>query len=406
MKKYDFETLLDRRCHDAMAVDAIGNPKYAGFAPSKPKDGYDVIPMWVADMNFPTADSVTEAIIARAKHPAFGYFSPSGEYFAAIKYWHKLRKHTDDIPTDAIGYENGVLGGLVSALKVYAAPGDAVLLHSPTYVGFTNALSSNGYRIVHSPLLREADGTWRMDYDDMDRQIKKNHIHVAIFCNPHNPCGRVWTRDEITKAMEVYERNDCAVISDEIWSDLMMNDNVYTPAQSVSDWAHDHVVALYAPSKTFNLAGLIGSYSIIYNKTVRERVQSISARLVYNSMNVFSEHALIGAYSEEGNNWLTQLLPVLSDNVNLSYDAVRNTLNGVSTFRTEGTYMMFLDCHDYLASHNMTQKELLHKGWDYGIGWQDGGLFQAPESIRLNLASPTKRIKEAFDRMEKLVFTD
>ena len=123
-------------------------------------------------------------------------------------------------------------------------------------------------------------------------------------------------------------------------------------------------------------------------------------------MNVFSEHALIGAYSEEGNNWLTQLLPVLSENVNLAYDAVTNMLPGVSTFRTEGTYMMFLDCHEYLAAQHMTQKELLQKGWDYGIGWQDGGLFQAPESIRLNLASPTSRIKEAFDRMEKLVFTD
>lgn len=398
-KKYDFETLIDRRGHDAISIDGIGNPNFKGFAPDKAKEGFDPIPMWVADMNFPTADSVTEAIIERAKHPAFGYFEPSDEYYEAIKYWHKLRKHTDGIKKEYIGYENGVLGGVLSALKVFAAPGDAVLLHSPTYVGFTEVVSGNGYHIVHSPLIRDEGGAWRMDYEDMDRKIKENHIHVAIFCNPHNPCGRVWTKEEITRAMEVYEKNNCAVISDEIWSDLMMNGNSYTPAQSVSEWAHDNVMAFYAPSKTFNLAGLIGAYHIIYNKTIRERVQGISSKLIYNSMNVFSEHALIGAYSEEGNNWLSQLLPVLSENVNVADDYVRNKLDGVTAFKTEGTYMMLLDCEEYLKSHNMTRDELIKKGWDYGVGWQDGSLFNAPYSIRLNLASPTARIKEAFDRM-------
>lgn len=404
MKKYDFETLIDRKGHDAIAVDAIGDPAMAGFAPSAPKEGFDTIPMWVADMNLPTAQSICDEIIQRAKHPAFGYFSPNQEYFDAIINWHKTRKHVDDVRKEDIGYENGVLGGVVSALKVFAAPGDNVLLHSPTYMGFTNCVESNGYHIVHSPLLRDADGTWRMDYEDMDRKIKENHIHVAIFCNPHNPCGRVWKKEEIQKAMEVYEKNDCWVISDEIWSDLMMNGHVYTAAQSVSDWAHDHVMAFYAPSKTFNLAGLIGSYSVIYNPSIRDRVHGISAKLVYNAMNVFSEHALIGAYSEEGANWLDQVLPVLSANVNLGYEAVTTKLKGVSTFRTEGTYMMFLDCSQWLQEHHMSQKELLQKGWDYGVGWQDGHLFQAPEYIRLNLASPTYRIRDAFERMDKYIF--
>lgn len=400
MKKYDFETLLDRRGHDAIAIENIGS----SFGPGKPKEGFDPIPMWVADMNFPTADSITEEIIKRAGHPAFGYFSPSGDYYDAIKYWHKLRKHTDDIKTEYIGYENGVLGGVVSAIKVFAEPGDAVLLHSPTYLGFTHVVNGNGFHIVHSPLKRDQDGVWRMDYDDMDKKIKENHIHVAIFCNPHNPCGRVWTKDEIKAAMEVYEKNDCYVICDEIWSDLMMNGNVYTPAQSVNEWAHDHVIAFYAPSKTFNLAGLVGSYSIIYNKFLRERVQGVSDRLVYNTMNVLSMHALIGAYSEEGNNWLDQLLPVLSHNVNIAESYVTERFKGVTAMRTEGTYMMLLDLHDHLKETGRTQEEVLKNGWDYGIGWQDGHQFEAPESIRLNLASPTTRIKEAFDRMEKYVF--
>ncbi len=400
--KYDFEHLLDRRGKDAMAVDAIG--KLPGFAPSKPKEGFDTIPMWVADMNFPTAKSIQDEIIKRAQHPAFGYFIPNDEYYQAIINWHKIRKGVTGLKKEDIGYENGVLGGVVSALKVFAAPGDKVLLHSPTYMGFTECVTNNGYQIVHSPLIKDEDGTWRMDYDDMDKKIKENNIHVAIFCNPHNPTGRVWTKDEIAKAMDVFEKNHVWVISDEIWSDLMMNGHHYTPTQSVSDWAKMHTCAFYAPSKTFNLAGLIGSYSVIYNKPIRERVQSIGDKVVYNRLNVLSEHALIGAYSKEGDNWLSQLLPVLSHNVNLAYDYIKQNFAGVSTFKTEGTYMMFMDCSEWLKQHHKTQEQLLKRGWDYGIGWQDGHLFQGPTSIRLNLASPAYRIKDAFDRMNKYVF--
>lgn len=401
---YDFETLLERHGHDAIAVDCIGDPDMAGFSPAAPKEGFDAIPMWVADMNFPTAKSVTEAVIARASHPAFGYFKDSDAYFDAIAYWHRLRKGVSDISREVVTYENGVLGGLVSALRVFAEPGDSVLLHSPTYVGFTGTLHANGYHIVHSPLVRDEDGTWRMDYEDMDRKIKENHIHAAIFCNPHNPSGRVWSREEIEKAMEVYEKNDCFVISDEIWSDLMMNCHTYTPAQTVSPWAKTHTVALYAPSKTFNLAGLIGSYSVIYNRTIRERAKANGDRTHYNEMNVLSQHALIGAYSAEGDNWLSQLLPVLSNNVNLADSFVRDKFDGVTAFKTEGTYMMLLDLHGFLERTGMTQQEVLKKGWEYGVGWQDGRQFQAPESIRLNLASPTHRIREAFDRMGKYIF--
>ena len=399
MIKYDFETLIDRHGHDAIAVDDIGKG-----GPDKAKEGFDTIPMWVADMNFPTAQSICDAIIERAKHPAFGYFEPSDKYFEAIQYWHKIRKRVDDVPREAIGYENGVLGGVLSTLKVFADPGDSVLLHSPTYVGFNGVISSNGYNIVRSPLVKDKDGVWRMDYEDMDEKIRENHVHVAVFCNPHNPCGRAWTAEEIEKAAEVYRKNDVFVICDEIWSDLLMNGHKYTPFQSVNEWTKMHTAAFYAPSKTFNLAGLIGSYHVIYNKTVRERVEAISGRLVYNNMNVLSQHALIGAYSEEGNNWLTQLLPVLSQNVNLAYKTITEKFDGVSAFKTEGTYMMFLDCEKWLKDHHMTQKELVKLGWDYGIGWQNGDMFNAPYSIRINLASPTYRIQDACDRMDKYVF--
>jgi cystathionine beta-lyase len=402
--KYDFESTIDRRGHDAIAVEAIGSPDFAGFAPLKPSEDFETIPMWIADMNFPTADSIREAIIERANHPLFGYFTPSDEYYNAIKYWHKLRKGVTDLSNAVISYENGVLGGVISAIKVFASPGDPILVHSPTYMGFTEALKSNGYMIVHSPLKQDKDGIWRMDYEDMDRKLKENKIHVAIFCNPHNPTGRVWTKEEIEKAAEVYKDNGCWVVSDEIWSDLIMEGYKYTPFQSVNDWAKMNTSAFYAPSKTFNLAGLIGAYSVIYNDYVRDRVKKISSKLFYNSMNVLSQHALIGAYSEEGNEWLNQLLPILTKNIRLTNDKITSNFRGVVGSKTEGTYMVFMECSDWLKANSKSQQELLKRGWDYGIGWQDGNLFEGPTSIRLNLASPTERIKEALDRMDRYVF--
>ena len=187
--KYDFTTVYDRRGMDALAVDALGQP--GGFAPGAPKNGFTAIPMWIADMNFATVPTIPAAIIERAKHPLYGYFEAPDAYYQAIIDWQRDRNGVADLPREAIGYENGVLGGLMSALGCLAAPGDAVLVHSPTYIGFTHTLEANGYRIVHSPLHRDDAGVWRMDFDDMDRLLKKHRIHAAIFCSPHNPCGRV-----------------------------------------------------------------------------------------------------------------------------------------------------------------------------------------------------------------------
>jgi cystathionine beta-lyase len=400
--KYDFETVIDRHGQDALAVDNIDFMMKQ--TPEGLKEGFDFIPMWVADMNFPTARSIQDEIIRRAEHPAFGYFRPRQEYFDAILSWHEKQKGVSDLKSEDIGYENGVLGGVISALKVFASPGDPVLLHSPTYVGFTHAIESNGFHIVHSPLQKDEQGVWRMDYENMARTIEENHIHVCVMCNPHNPCGRVWTRKELEEAVKVFEAHDVWVISDEIWSDLIMKGNRYTPLQSVNAWSHDHTIAFYAPSKTFNLAGLVGSYHVIYNRSVRERVQAIGQKTVYNAMNVLSMHALIGAYSEEGENWLHQLLEVLTKNIELASGFINTHLEGVSVFPAEGTYMLFLDCRDYLKAHDMSIDELLRKGWSYGVGWQDGRQFQAPGFIRLNLASPTHRIEEALHRMDAYIF--
>ena len=398
--KYDFTTRMDRRGKDAIAVDGLGT----GFAPAAPKEGFDAIPMWVADMNFPTVPTIPQAIIARAQHPAYGYFDPSKAYYDAILNWQYTRNGVTGLEPKHIGYENGVLGGVLSALNCVCSRGDKVLLHSPTYIGFTRSLENNGYDIVHSPLVKDENGVWRMDYADMEQHLKNEKIHAAILCSPHNPCGRVWEREELEQAMELFRKYDVFVVSDEIWSDILLNGHTHIPTQSISEDARQRTAALYAPSKTFNLAGLVGSYHIVYNNWWRERIEKESSLSHYNAMNVLSMHALVGGYSPEGQAWLDELREVLSGNVNFACAYIADHFEGVTVTKPEGTYMLFVDCTGWCRAHGKTIGELEHALWDVGVAVQDGTMFHGPCHLRMNLASPRSRIEEAFRRMDEYVF--
>lgn len=398
---FDFTTIPDRKGHDAIAVDALGLPN----CPGAPKDGFDPIPMWVADMNFKAPSCITDAIIERAQHPSFGYFMARPEYYLSIIDWQHARNGVDGLTRHDIGYENGVLGGVVSALEAFTSPGDAVLVHSPTYIGFTHAIEDAGRRIVHSPLKRDANGVWRMDYDDMAAKLRENHIHLAIFCNPHNPTGRVWTREELQRANEVFAENHCVVVSDEIWSDLILPGQHHTPYQQVGDDAKQRTIAFYAPSKTFSLAGLVGSYHIVYNPYLRDRLVAAGKRTHYNEMNVLSMYALIGAYSEQGAAWVDQLMQVIADNVAVAARHL-GAHAGIEFAEPQGTYMLFLDCAGWCRDHGVTIDRLQRAGWDVGVAWQDGRPFLPGDTIRMNLALPTARVEEAFERLDKFVFAE
>ncbi len=396
--KYDFTSIIDRTGKDAIAVEHIPIPG------AQVKAGFDRIPMWVADMNFPTVPTVPAAMMERVQHPAYGYFDPSKAYYRSIIQWQETRNGVTGLKPEYIGYENGVLGGVVSALNVMCSKGDNVLLHSPTYIGFTRCIENNGYNIVHSPLVKDENGVWRMDFADMEEKIVKNHIHAAVFCSPHNPCGRVWERWEIEKVMELYKKHDVFVVSDEIWSDLILEGHKHIPTQSVSEDARNRTVAMYAPSKTFNLAGLVGSYHIIYNSWLRERVLKESSLSHYNEMNVLSMHALIGAYKPEGYEWVDELRQVLTGNVEFACKYIQDHFEGVEVSKPEGTYMLFLDCTKWCEQHGKSLDELLKAGVEVGVIWQDGRPFHGPCHIRMNLALPLSRVQEAFERLDRYVF--
>lgn len=355
--KYDFTTLPDRHGRDAIAVDGLGK----GFAPDAPRPGFDAIPMWVADMNFVCLPTIQQTVIERVQHPAFGYFDPTPEYYDSIIRWQSVR--------------NGVTG-----------------------------LTDNGYDIVHSPLVQDEADVWRMNYADMEKHLAEEHIHAAILCSPHNPCGRVWERWELEKAMELYKKYNVYVVSDEIWSDIILSGHRHIPTQSISEDARMRTAALYAPSKTFNLAGLIGSYHIVYDPWWRDRIAKESSLCHYNSMNVLSMHALIGAYRPEGYVWADELCETLTGNVDFACDYIARHFRGVRVAKPEGTYMLFVDCTDWCAAHGKSIQDVEKACWAVGAAVQDGVMFHGPCHLRINLASPRARIEEAFRRMDQYVF--
>ena len=400
--KYDFTSVIDRTGMDASAVDL---DTMRGFGLDlNVKPGLDIIPMSVADMNFPTCPTIVEAMTQRVQHPLYGYFPVRKEYYDSIIQWQSKRNNVTGLTAECIGYENGVLGGVISALNVLCSKGDNVLIHSPTYIGFTMSLGNNGYNMVHSSLVMDADGVWRMDFADMEEKIQKHNIHAMVFCSPHNPCGRVWERWELEKMVELCEKYDVKIVSDEIWSDIIRPGCQHIPTQMTNEWARQNTAAIYAPSKTFNLAGLVGSYHIIYNKTLRDRIKKESSLCHYNDMNVLSMHALIGAYKPEGYEWTDEMCQTIAGNVDYACDYIAKHFEGVEVFKPQGTYMIFIDCAKWLETHGKTIDELYYAGVWEGVIWQLGTFFHGSCHIRMNLALPLSRVQEAFARLDQYVF--
>ena len=403
--KYDFTTLPDRHGRDSIAVDGLGK----GFAPDAPQPGFDAIPMWVADMNFVCLPTIQQAVIERVQHPAFGYFDPTPEYYGSIIRWQETRNDVTGLTAEAIGYENGVLGGVISALNCVCSRGDKVLVHSPTYIGFTRCLTDNGYDIVHSPLVQDENGIWRMDYADMEKHLAEEHIHAAILCSPHNPCGRVWERWELEKAMELYKKYNVYVVSDEIWSDIILSGHKHIPTQSISEDARMRTAALYAPSKTFNLAGMKTSNIVIHNKELQKKWKDyVNGSLSMDGASALGMTAMIAAYTE-GEEWLEQLKDYLDGNFAYIDEYLKKYLPKAHLVKAEGTYLAWIDLNGYVDRDEKKLEELMQK--KAKVALDEGYIFgeEGRGFERINVASPRSVIEECMNRIrtafeeEKLV---
>ena len=353
----------------------------------------EVLPMWVADMDFETPDFAREAVMKRAMHPVYGYHFKDEPYFQAIRGW-LMRRHQWDVPTEWMSFVPGVVCGFNMAVLAFTKEGDEVIIQSPVYPPFHGAAKEHGRKLVYNPLKIGAEG-YEMDFELLEQQAKT--AKMLILCNPHNPVGRCWTREELLRVSEICRRNEVLVVSDEIHCDLVLPGYKHTPYATLSPEAAQHCIVFHAASKTFNLAGLATSTAIIPNKALRDTYVHYVEALEAHLGNIFGKVATQAAM-EQGDGWLDQLLDYVQGNIDYVSDFIRTHLPKVRFFQPQATYMMWLDFNGYGMTeedlwHKMTQEAQLgfNRGFDFG---QEGKGF-----FRINLACPRATVEEAMQRL-------
>jgi cystathionine beta-lyase len=388
---YEFDKVIDRT--QTSSVKWSFRKERTGVA--------DVLPMWIADMDFSCAPEIVEAIKARAAIPIYGYTERTDGYYDGLINWMKKRHGWSGIMRDWILFSPGVVAGFNFTIQAYSYPGDKVIVQPPCYYPFFDAIINNGRRIVNNPLKME-NGRYVMDYEDLEKKID-GRTKMIILCSPHNPVGRVWERDELEKLVDVCQRKDIVIISDEIHNDLILGETKHTPTAIISEEAMQRTVTLVATSKTFNLAGLTNSNAIIPNKKLRDAYHNVIENNRTRNTNIFGIVAQEAAYTR-GEPWLEELLVYLRGNLKYLEDFIKKRIPQLKVYPLEGTYLAWVDCSklgmDDVKLHDwMLQKAKL---WlDDGVLFGTGGSM----FMRINIACPRSILKEALERLEKAVKT-
>jgi cystathionine beta-lyase len=391
--KYDFDTVIGRENTNSVKWDPAVLKSRFGL-----EDG--VIPLWVADMDFRVPDSVIDAITKRAQHGIFGYSSPLDEYFDALTWWQKT-KHNWDIKRDWVSITPGVVPALNYFIRALSDEGDKIIIQQPVYYPFNNTIETNNRVVANNPLKQE-NGTYVMDFDDLEKVAKDPKAKALILCSPHNPMGVVWSEEDLRKLGEICNRNNVVVIADEIHNDLILPGHKHFTYALLGDEFANNAVICTAPSKTFNLAGLQTSNILIPNKEIKEK---IDAELKKNSVmfpNIFGIVATTAAYSEDGSQWLEQLLDYLDANTKFIEKFVAERMPKVKYTSPEGTYLGWLDFREI----GISQEDLESKITKDAKVFLDGGSWFGPGGegfMRINFACPRSILEEALNRIAKVM---
>ena len=358
----------------------------------------DLIPLWVADMDFACPPEVVEALKERAAHPIFGYTVPSEGYHNGLIKWMDKRHGWSGIQKDWILWTPGVVAGFSIAIQAYSHPGDKVVIQPPVYYPFNRQILGTGRQIVENPL-KIVNGNYVMDFEDLTEKID-DRTKMIILCSPHNPVSRVWKREELEKLAEICKEKDIIIVSDEIHNDLILGDIKHTPTAIVSEDAMQRTVTLVAPSKTFNLAGLTNANAIIPNKKLREDFKAQISKGSGHS-NIFGMIAQDAAYNK-GEAWLEELLTYLRGNLEYLEEFLAEKIPGLKLYPLEGTYLAWVDCTSLGLNDEELNEFMLKKAklWlDEGILFGTGGSM----FMRINLACPRSILKQALENLEKAV---
>lgn len=382
--KYDFDKTIDRRATNSYKWDS---------APE------GVLPMWVADMDFRTAPAIIDALQKRVAHGIFGYTHVPDAYYDAVTSWFS-RRHGWDIDREWIIYTSGVVPAVSAVIKAMTVPGDKVIVQTPVYNCFFSSIRNNGCEIVSNPLRRTAD-TYEMDFDALERCAADPRAKVMLLCNPHNPAGRVWTPDELTRLGNICLRNGVTVVADEIHCELVYQGFKYTPFASLSDAFLHRSVTCLSPSKAFNIAGLQIANIVAFDNDLRSRIDKAININEVCDVNPFGVAATIAAYNE-GEEWLNQLVDYLHGNYEAMAEFCRRELPEFPITRLEGTYLVWMDC----SSLGMPSDALEHVLLDDARLWLNAGTMYGAEGegyMRWNIACPRSVMLDGLNRFLNFV---
>lgn len=382
--KYDFDKTIDRRATNSYKWDS---------APE------GVLPMWVADMDFRTAPAIIDALQKRVAHGIFGYTRVPDAYYGAVTSWFS-RRHGWDIDREWIIYTSGVVPAVSAVIKALTVPGDKVIVQTPVYNCFFSSIRNNGCEIVSNPLRRTAD-TYEMDFAALERCAADPRAKVMLLCNPHNPAGRVWTPDELTRLGNICLRNGVTVVADEIHCELVYQGFKYTPFASLSDAFLHRSVTCVSPSKAFNIAGLQIANIVAFDNDLRSRIDKAININEVCDVNPFGVAATIAAYNE-GEEWLNQLVDYLHGNYEAMAEFCRRELPEFPITRLEGTYLVWMDC----SSLGMPSDALEHALLDDARLWLNAGTMYGAEGegyMRWNIACPRSVMLDGLNRFLNFV---
>ena len=385
--KYNFDEIVDRSRNRSAKYDEAG----------KKFGSQDVIPLWIADMDFKTAQPVIDALKARAEEGIWGYTSRPDSYYEAVCGWQK-RRNGWDIDKSMISFNLGVVPALSSMVYVFTEPGDKVLIQTPVYSEFYDVTESWGREVVESPL-KEQDGRWAIDFEDFEEKAKE--AKIFFLCSPHNPLGIVWTREELERMCNICIANNVLIVSDEIHSDLVFHGKKHIPTATLSPEIATHVISCISGTKTFNLAGLQASATIFPNQKLKARFDKFWFNLDIHRNNAFSTIAMEVAFNE-GEEWLEQLLGYIGGNFEFIKDYCAANITQVKPNVPDATYLVWLDCRGLGMGNEELRSFMIHKA---GLGLNEGWSFGRSLSgfMRLNAACPRPVLEKAMEQLKHAV---
>ncbi len=384
--QYNFDEVISRKDNFSAKYDEMG-VKYG-------RD--DLIPMWIADMDFKTAEPILAAMRERLEQGIFGYVARPDSYFESACEWY-AKKHGWNVKSEYMSHSHGVIPGLVMMMKEFTKPGDKIIIQSPVYNEFFEIVEDHGRELVISPL-KLVDGKHEMDYEDFEEKVKTG-VKMFFLCNPHNPVGRVWTKEELIKIGKICLKYGVQVVADEIHCELVYGDNKYVPFASISKEFFENSITCIAPSKTFNLAGLQASIIIFGNKEQKNIYDHLLQINDIKRNNCFSLVAVEAAY-RHGEEWLSQLLPYLKGNIDFVYNYCKLNIPKIKPNMPESTYLIWIDCKEL----GMTAEEL--KNFMTNEAKLGLGLWYGEESkdhVRMNIACPRSVVEQALIRLKTAV---